>query len=152
MSFKSDYNPLKVRRLTKKVNAQSIFASEWVRKVANLLIEVDDRLIELANLEFEVTSDNLLSKAVRQAFKIKRPLETPTAIRDKAAKSKWHEIVKRAENVAENQEYMRRTRERIVQELSGALVEQTPEDLKNQKAPKEEAFDIYEELKRSTMK
>lgn len=146
MSFKSDYNPEKVRRFAKKVNAQAIFASEWTRKLANVLIEVDDRLVGLANLELSITSDNLLSQGIRKLFRIKRPLETPTAIRDKAAKSKWHEIVKRAENIAENQEYTRRTRERIIRELGGALLYTPMEDevaenlLKNQKAPKKEAL------------
>lgn len=145
------YDPNKVRRLSKKNTAKAIFGSKIAQSVANAIIEVDDRIYSkilfLSNLEFVVTKDNFVSKTVRELFGIKHPLDVPNALRDKTAKSKWHEIVRRAESSSASLDA--HARDRLRQEFGK---DWGVEDSKSKKAPEKEAsFDIYEHLERSKM-
>ncbi len=92
----------KTRLYIKKNMIPNMVKTNIGQKLVNNIVLADDFIQELASLEIEISVNNFVSKTIRKWF----GLVATTDIESMAgaqeypnAKSKWHEIVNRAESV-----------------------------------------------------
>ena len=112
------FDPTKARLQGKKITVQSVVRTNVARRIVEKIVELDDKIQEITTQTVEITPDNLVSKGLRRLFGIRMLSDAPQALEDKTAKSKWHEILKRASSKPnEEAEALRRVRERMKFEL-----------------------------------
>lgn len=113
----------KIRLHLKDDAVRNIARTNLVKNFIKVLVRVDDFLQEVATLELEITPDNIVSSSVRKLFGLTLPVEPPPpASNVKNAKSKWHEIILKAEKAtAEQDEERRQRKDRIRQAMSETI-------------------------------
>lgn len=138
--------PSNARVAHKKNSIQMVVQTNFARRILEKVIEVDDKIQEIATETIEITPDNIVSKGIRKLFGIKLPMEAPSVVRDKTAKSKWHEILKRAENIDSAEEKAIRARRMEQRALAMSMADHS-DVVEDVVAMHPETFDIFEELK-----
>lgn len=97
------------------------FRTKYGKAIVSNIVFLESLLEEIAEPNFEITRDNIVSTKVRDFLGYKSPLDIPEPVRDTSAKSKWQEILNGAEKLNKDKdfrnEHTRRTLNRVIDEI-----------------------------------
>lgn len=99
----------KIRLRVKDEAIKNIARTNLAKGIIKALVRVDDFLQEVAIFHLEITPENFISTSVRRVFGLSLPVEPlAPAANIKNAKSKWHEIMLKAEKIKTQENQKRR--------------------------------------------